>query len=83
MIRSVLNSANRDKEIFTVLLCSSSPAYYPYESRESKPALLFSQSLMSKVNFKCLGCGEDCAAGKARFICVGCAFFEGQSCALC
>lgn len=43
-----------------------------------EPALSFPGSLMSQVNFKCVGCGEDGAVGRVRFICVGCAFFKKE-----
>ena len=65
------------------MLSSSSPAYYPYEGKNRLPSLFFPGSLMTKVSFECLGCGEESAAGRVRWLCVGCAFFEGQSCALC
>lgn len=61
------------------MLSSPNPVYYPYLGRMMKePALSFPGSLMSQVNFKCVGCGEDGAVGRVRFICVGCAFFKKE-----
>ena len=77
-------AAQQKNELFSVLLSSPSPVYYPYEGRSMKePVLSFPGSLMSRVSWECQGCGKDSIPGRVRWVCVGCAFIDGQSCALC